>query len=176
MQRNLSGKPIRSLQIMLRNLESFDDRITAVVPDGIYGEATKSAVESFQQVHGLPVTGTADLYTWESIVREHDRHEVVYGSAYPLYIKLQPGQIIIPGEENLHMYVINGALQALSTKYESMPMVDSGGLYTEESVEAVKWLQKMAQMETDGYIDRQTWRMLAGLYRATAGDGTGKRG
>ena len=176
MQERFSGKPIRSLQTMLRNLASVDERLTTVVPDGIYGETTKSAVESFQRLHGFPATGIADLETWEHIVREHDRHEIIYGPAHPLYCCLQPGQTIIPGEENLHMYVINGALQALSTQYESMPMADSGGLFTEGSAEAVKWLQSVAQMETTGYIDRQTWRMLAGLYRATVGDASGKRG
>ena len=44
----LIGKPIRSLQIMLRFVAAGNDRVDTVVPDGIYGEDTRRAVISFQ--------------------------------------------------------------------------------------------------------------------------------
>lgn len=166
------GKPIRSLQVMLRALASADDDLETIVPDGIYGEQTRKAVMSFQRKHGIPASGITDLDTWEAIVQEHKAHRVVNGPADALRLHLQPGQVIIPGEENRHMYAINGILQALSMQYESMPLAEGGGVHTDSGVEAVMWLQEKAGMECTGHIDRHTWRMIAGLYRATMGDGT----
>lgn len=41
--------------------------IPAIVPDGIYGPKTKAAVEKFQAVFGLPVSGVVDYNTWYEI-------------------------------------------------------------------------------------------------------------
>ena len=59
------NQPIRSLQTMLRTLAEYDPRHETLVPDGIYGPATKSAVTKFQRLHGLSATGVTDQQTWE---------------------------------------------------------------------------------------------------------------
>ena len=66
------NQPIRSLQTMLRTLAKYDPRHETLIPDGIYGPATKSAVSKFQRIHGLPVTGVADQQTWEQIVAQDE--------------------------------------------------------------------------------------------------------
>ena len=48
------GKPIRSLQTMLRVIAAADEAIPQVVPDGIYGPDTEAAVTAFQARSGLP--------------------------------------------------------------------------------------------------------------------------
>ena len=60
--------PIRSLQSMLRLLQRHAGKPTTVVPDGIFGLETARAVREFQQQNGLPVTGAADLATWNAVV------------------------------------------------------------------------------------------------------------
>ena len=60
--------PIRSLQSMLRLLQRHAGKPTTVVPDGIFGPETARAVREFQQQNGLPVTGAADLTTWNAVV------------------------------------------------------------------------------------------------------------
>ena len=175
-ERNYIGKPIRSLQTMLRTLALVNEELEALVPDGIYGENTKRAVTSFQRAYALPQTGETDLETWEMIVEAFDHHRIDNGYASPLHFHLQPGQIILPGEENQHLYARNGVLQALSKIYHSMPMAESGSTHTDYGTDAVRWVQERSNLEPTGCIDRQTWRMIAGLYRATIGDGTSKRG
>ena len=41
--------------------------IPKVTADGIYGPATQAAVEKFQSVFDLPVTGKVDYATWYKI-------------------------------------------------------------------------------------------------------------
>ena len=38
-----------------------------IQPDGVYGPSTREAVEVFQSVFGLPVTGVVDYNTWYEI-------------------------------------------------------------------------------------------------------------
>ena len=66
------GQPIRSLQTMLRVIAENDPSHERIIPDGIYGPETVSAVSSFQRIHGLPVTGVTDQDTWEAIVYHHE--------------------------------------------------------------------------------------------------------
>ena len=51
------GQPVRSLQTMLRVIAEDGGYIPTVVPDGIYGPQTATAVSTFQRRHALPITG-----------------------------------------------------------------------------------------------------------------------
>ena len=41
--------------------------LPSITPDGVYGNRTKEAVQKFQSVFGLPVTGVVDYPTWYKI-------------------------------------------------------------------------------------------------------------
>ena len=62
------GKPVRSLQTMLRHISEEDTRILPLIPDGVFGGNTYASVRSFQQTYQLPDTGAVDSSTWNSIV------------------------------------------------------------------------------------------------------------
>lgn len=47
---NLVGRPVESMQIMLRVVAEGNDRLIPVVPDGIFGRNTMAAVTAFQRV------------------------------------------------------------------------------------------------------------------------------
>ena len=49
------GQPIRSLQTMLRVLSEHNDEYKTLIPDGIYGPDTISAVRIFQQKTDCPL-------------------------------------------------------------------------------------------------------------------------
>lgn len=62
-----TGAKVRQLQEQLQRIALSYPAIPEVTPDGIYGEQTKRAVEAFQSVFGLPVTGIVDYRTWYQI-------------------------------------------------------------------------------------------------------------
>ena len=57
------GRPVKSLQAMLRQISYVYPVIPRLVPDGLFGEETLEAVMIFQREFRLPVTGTCLLYT-----------------------------------------------------------------------------------------------------------------
>ncbi len=65
--RGSSGDKVRQLQEQLNAIASIYSAIPKIQADGIYGPATARAVEAFQSVFGLPVTGVTDFATWYKI-------------------------------------------------------------------------------------------------------------
>ena len=62
-----TGAKVRQLQEQLDRISRSYPALPSVTADGIYGEQTRRAVEEFQRVFGLPVTGIVDYPTWYRI-------------------------------------------------------------------------------------------------------------
>ena len=61
------GDKVRQMQSQLARISSAYPAIPTISADGIYGPATAEAVEEFQSIFGLPVTGVVDYSTWYKI-------------------------------------------------------------------------------------------------------------
>ncbi len=62
-----TGAKVRQMQEQLARISRSYPAIPTISADGIYGNRTKEAVEAFQRVFGLPVTGVVDYKTWYEI-------------------------------------------------------------------------------------------------------------
>ncbi len=62
-----TGDKVRQMQEQLARIAQSYPAIPVITPDGIYGQATRNAVEKFQSIFGLPVTGVVDYRTWYKI-------------------------------------------------------------------------------------------------------------
>ena len=66
-----SGEKVQLLQYMLSTLSTFIPSIPPLSVDGIYGNATRSAVIAAQRRFGLPETGIVDTITWDEIYDQY---------------------------------------------------------------------------------------------------------
>ena len=155
------NQPIRSLQTMLRTLAEFDPRHETLIPDGIYGPATRSAVSRFQRLHGLPVTGVTDQATWEQIVAEYEPALIQVAEAQMMDINLEPGQVIRRGERNPHIYIVQAILAVLQDAYGSIGPVSHNGLLDEATASAIAAFQGLSGLPMTGNLDKITWKALA---------------
>lgn len=62
-----TGDKVRQMQQQLARISKSYLAIPTVLPDGVFGPSTREAVEVFQRVFGLPVTGVVDYNTWYEI-------------------------------------------------------------------------------------------------------------
>ena len=165
------GNPVLSLQTMLRQISDFDSRILPVIPDGLYGPNTYASVRSFQEAYGLPVTGEVDNQTWNAIVEAFRKQapERMQPVIEPYWF---PGQSVLPGQKNIHLYLVQAMLLALSEYYPelSAPAVD--GVLNPITEQDLKWIQSKADLPETGNLNTLTWRALNSLYRITTGAGT----
>ena len=95
----LLGRPVGSLQTMLRLLSQGDSAIAPVAPDGIFGRCTLRSVTDFQRAFSLPVTGTVDDAIWRALVAAYDTARVRQDAAAPLLIYLGPDAAISDDEK-----------------------------------------------------------------------------
>jgi peptidoglycan hydrolase-like protein with peptidoglycan-binding domain len=155
------GQPIRSLQTMLQIIAADDGRLPTVIPDGIYGQSTLTAVSTFQRQNGLPVTGVADQATWEKIVEVFEEAQIRTGKAEGIEILFEPGQIFRLGDNSAYLFVVQGVLQALSLDFENLEAPASTGVLDPNTAAALREFQRLADLPVTGELDRITWKHLS---------------
>lgn len=162
------GQPVRSLQTMLRVIAQDDDMQPSVVPDGIYGNQTMTAVSAFQRAHGLPVTGVTDQDTWEAIVAVYEPAMTRVGAAQVVELILHPSQVIRRGDREPNLYIIQAMLLVLSQIYGSISPPTQSGTLDEATATAVESFQALTGLPQTGEVDKVTWKHLALHYPLAA--------
>ena len=162
------GQPIRSLQTMLRTIAENDPAHERIIPDGIYGPETVSAVSAFQRIHGLPVTGVTDNRTWDMLVEIHEEALIEQMEAEPLLIILNPGQVIRKGERHPHLHLVQAILTVLAETYNSIGAPSSTGILDDATADALSSFQAISGLPMTGHLDKQTWRHLVLQYPLAA--------
>lgn len=62
-----SGNKVRQMQEQLNRIARAYPSLPTIRVDGQFGQQTKEAVEQFQSIFGLPVSGIVDYPTWYKI-------------------------------------------------------------------------------------------------------------
>ena len=155
------GQPVRSLQTMLRVIAESDELQPSVIPDGIYGPQTVTAVSTFQRRNGLPVTGITDQDTWDRIVAAYEPALIAVGPVEPLEIILEPRQVIRLGESNPNLYLVQAILIVLAEVYSSIPAPAVTGILDIPTANALSEFQILTLLPATGELDRETWKNLA---------------
>ena len=153
-------QPVRSLQTMLRVIAEDDPNLPTVVPDGIYGPSTMIAVTAFQRREGIPVTGITDESTWTQVVEAYESALIRIGKAEPIEILLEPGQVILAGERNPYVYLLQGMLAQLSREQPGIQIPVLSGILDADTSDALCVFQALAGLPTTGTLDRVTWYHL----------------
>lgn len=155
------GQPIRSLQTMLRVLAEHNDRYKPLIPDGIYGPDTMSAVRIFQQHNRLPVTGVTDQPTWEAIVGAYELALVEVALPQTLQVLLDPNASIDPGQSGAMVYLAQVILTVMAGSYHCLPAPAITGKLDAGTRDALEVFQQLSGLPITGKLDRHTWRHLA---------------
>lgn len=167
-------QPIRSLQTMLRVLSEQNEKYSTVVPDGIYGQTTISAVSNFQRIHGLPVTGVTDQDTWEAIVAEYEPALILVTEAQPVEIILNPNEVLRRGDESPYLHVAQALLWVLSEVYGSIGRPGKTGVLDDMTADSLSSFQALSGLPMTGELDKVTWQQLALHFPLAANLGKGR--
>ena len=68
----MEGQNVTDLQTYLSRIAEVIPQIPTVSVTGYFGTQTRNAVETFQQLFGINVTGSVGPLTWYTIAREYD--------------------------------------------------------------------------------------------------------
>ncbi|MBE6859947.1 MAG: peptidoglycan-binding protein [Ruminococcus sp.] len=149
---------IKELQRYLHGISYYNPRVPTVIPDGIYGNETQTAVRAFQREYNLRETGKADMPTWNSIVRTYRNN--VNSEAEMLDLFPSAEYIVKIGDTGFIIYVIQIMLRVLSDIFDNIGSPEITGVYNQETAREIKNFQELTNLRTSGAVDRPTWNML----------------
>ena len=159
---------ITELQTFLRGISFVNPNIPRIIPDGIYGDATRSAVMAFQKEYGLPVTGDADKATWNKIYSTYQYVLEYYGDQVKIAPFPSPGHVIMFGDKGYLIYILQVMINTIADYYANIANVDISGKYDEATMRSVIQLQNILGIYPDGELDKGAWNKLARVYNIYA--------
>ncbi len=162
------GQPIRSLQTMLRVLAEDDRSLPTVIPDGVYGPETITAISAFQRRNGLPVTGVVNQETWEAVVAAYEPALIRIDRATPIEIIMDPGKIYRRGDSSANLYLLQAMLAFLSRYHSDIGAPGQSGVLDSPTAEALAAFQLLAGLPPTGELDKITWKYLVNQFTLNA--------
>ena len=118
--------------------------------DGLFNDATQSAVESFQMVNGLPVTGIADGATLMRLMADSP----ITWTAFLTEMGA------VEGDSGLNVYVLQKRLSRMGYFHGNC-----SGSFGEQTRMAVEAFQQANELDVTGVADTATW---AAIYSSAA--------
>lgn len=161
------GEPVRSLQTFLRRISQHNTQIPLIVPDGIYEEQTEIAVTEFQKLYGLPPTGITDFYTWKKIVEIYDSIPQTIHLPDIRCLFPHSNYKITPNQSADCLYLIQAMLSVLGNRFPHLGNTEISGTHTPDSVEMVKKIQELSELEPSGVVDVATYNAIVNLFNTT---------
>ncbi len=137
------GSMSNDVLVMQRKLKEFG--YFSGVPNGTFDDATRQAVESFQLVNGLPITGIADGATLMRLMADSP-------ITWPAFLTEMSAA---EGDVGLNVYVLQKRLAQMG--YYTGSLTASFGELTGQAVTA---FQKDSGLEITGQADAATWAAI----------------
>lgn len=163
-----TGEQVEVLQYMLATLAQFDNRIPSIVRDGIFGVNTEIAVENFQGIYGLPVTGVVDEQTWDYLYRVlKNSYDIVLFDSRELNIPTQsyPGTVLQIGSTGESVSTIQQYINTIATVNSNITPVSVTGVYGRATRSAVMQIQGENGLIRTGNVNEATWDAIANSYK-----------
>ena len=156
---------VRNLQRYLRRLSLAYGSIPSIPIDGIFESETAKALSEFQRIFGFPVTGRADLATWNALYAEYERLIKADRILSPdLFPPLPQNYEISEGEPLAATALMQWMLNELTVLYDELPLLSVSGIYDEPTARAVSLFQRGKGLPVTGRVDRQTWNAISEEY------------
>lgn len=157
---------IFELQTYLRYISRFEPSVPTVSADGIYGAATREAVEAFQRKHSMKENGEADYQTWTRIVEVYDELKREHGLPRPVHVYPLEVRHFKEGDDFDEIYILQLMLRRLSKIFENISNPELTGVFDKNTVNSVNDFKTHCGLEANALVDRATWNSLADIYSA----------
>lgn len=164
-----AGNPVLAIQRDLKRIrENYP--VIPVINDtyGIYNEETRKAVEKFQSIFNLPVTGVVDKATWYKI-------KYVYTSVKKLSDLYSEGlsereatflyeDELNYGDTGIEVEYIHYFLDAIAFLDTDIPRLAINSIYNDNSMTMVKAFQQKYGLPVTGVFTYKDWKVMKDVY------------
>lgn len=165
LKRGDRGNEVRVLQYYLNFLGFFNPKLPQIGVDGIFGQETRDAVLTFQNLYGLTVDGIVGRGTWNMIQNAYDGIVYSLPAQYKGYANLiYPGYLITTGQKGAVVRQLQTYINTIAANDSSVPRVTVDGDYGNQTKNAVMAIQRMNGLEPNGQVGPLTWNAITQLY------------
>lgn len=158
------------MQISLNTISTNYPAIPRIPnPTGTFDDATQAAVQEFQRIFSMPVTGIIDKATWFRIRR-------IYTAVTNLAELTSQGIMLseipeftptpVAGEATARVQIVQYFLNVLSAFYNTISSVDINGILDTQTRTSIMAFQRTVGLPITGIIDEATWNSM---YNSVAG-------
>ena len=160
------GIAVRTIQYYLNFVGQFNDSLTIdIAEDGIFGPATKRAVETFQRYYGLTADGIVGRNTWNAVIDAYNGILRSLPAEYMGYSSLlYPGYYITRGASGKIVEQLQTFLRVIAQNNSAIPNVTVDGVFGSQTQAAVIAVQDWFDLEPDGVVGPITWNAIITLY------------
>ncbi len=151
-----TGKNVERLQFILVEIVDILPNMPIINIDGVYGEETKKAVEKFQLLNSLPVTGNVDMITWQSL---NNIHRKVNKKRQEDSLD-QSVNVIKEGSNNNFVVDLQKYLNKIALRYPSIGALNVDGKFGPKTKAAVIEFQRLFGLTQDGVVGTSTWEAI----------------
>ncbi len=126
--------------------------------DGIYGEETKNALIMYQNAKRIPPNGVVDFETTTLLYDDFLYYRTLNNSDKSIL-----GDKNFPyaeGDKSRDVVHINTLLTQILAHYNGIDFDYTGDFYSDKTVEAVKFLQSVMNLEQDGIVSAEFYNKL----------------
>ena len=164
-----TGIYVKEMQFYLSILADFYPSIPKIAFDGIFGQATRTAVIAFQNQFGLSADGLVGPQTWAAIYQQFENVRSQDGAVLRTIIPTYPGAQLTPVMDGTNVSIIQFFLVYIASFYNMVTPVEINGIYDEATTNAVEQFQEEFSIPVTGIVDEETWLALYDLYLTVRG-------
>lgn len=161
-----TGVYVRTLQIYLATLAFFDGSYPAVTVDGVFGPATRAAVEYVQRQASLAVTGVVNRPTWAVLQNLYRDAIANIPESFGIdAIEIYPGRALAIGSTGREVEDLQTLINRAAANGAPLPVVAVDGVFGRSTESAVIAAQREGGLNPDGIVGAPTWSYIAQLGR-----------
>ena len=161
-----SGSEVFELQYLLALVSEFNNEIPPLTVDGDFGAGTRQALEAFQRVYGLNVTGETDIDTWDRLYREYVGILTSLPSGYFGSTTLPyQGRVLRFGIEGDDVTALQEYLNFISDTYTRIPKIPVDGVFGGQTQVAVTIFKEIFGLNPTPIVSADTWNEITSVYR-----------
>ena len=160
------GSEVFELQYLLALVAEFNNEISSPTLDGIFGSGTKNALEEFQRVYGLNVTGSTDIETWDRLYREYIGILDSLPSGFFASTTLPyQGRVLTIGAQGDDVRALQEYLNFISNTYTQIPKINVDGIFGAQTQAAVTVYKSIFGLDPTPIVSASTWESITSTYR-----------
>ncbi len=158
-----TGDDVLQVQFWLDEIAQFSNDLPDIAVDGIFGNATKAAVEAFQLKYGLSVDGVVGEITWNKIYMEYTGGvlDTTPGITSP---GEYPGTALSVGSRGDDVKRMQFYLRIVARNNPNVPDLSADGIFGSGTQQSVIAFQNYYGLSADGIVGNLTWDKIYEVY------------